>query len=181
MNSELTVLGGGKYTFGVWETGVDPDPSTTTVSSSTTQAPSSTSSSSAEPTSTTKAVTSTSGGQVVVVTKPVAAPAPAAPTETSKKSGGGGSNKASIAAGVVVGGVGLIAIVGAVFFVLRYRKRKAIEDEYRRTAILSNYPKSLNSAGSDSRFDGMFMAERRQSNGSIDDDQDFSRRILQVM
>jgi cell wall integrity and stress response component len=33
---------------------------------------------------------------------------------------------------------------------------------------------------SDSRFDGDFMAQRRQSNGSIDDDQDFSRRILQV-
>ena len=139
------------------------------------------SSSTVEP-STSTPTTSTSAGQVVVVTRPVAAPAPP-PTESShdKKGGGGGSNTAGIVAGVVVGGVGLIAIIGAVFFVLRYKKRKAIEDEYRRNAMLNNYPKTaLSSTGSDSRFDGVFMAERRQSNGSIDDDQDFSRRILQV-
>ena len=138
------------------------------------------SSSTVEP-STSTPTTSTSAGQVVVVTRPVAAPAPP-PTESSHdKKGGGGSNTAGIVAGVVVGGVGLIAIIGAVFFVLRYKKRKAIEDEYRRNAMLNNYPKTaLSSTGSDSRFDGVFMAERRQSNGSIDDDQDFSRRILQV-
>lgn len=117
------------------------------------------------------------------MTEPAAAPPPP-PTQSSAadhKKGGGNSSTAGIVAGVVVGGVGLLAIVGAVFFVLRYKKRKAIEDEYRRNAMLSNYPKTaLSSTGSDSRFDGVFMAERRQSNGSIDDDQDFSRRILQV-
>ncbi|KAJ5638091.1 hypothetical protein N7490_007970 [Penicillium lividum] len=81
-------------------------------------------------------------------------------------------NTAAIAAGVVVGVVGIAAIAGAAFFVYRSRKQKAQGYRGRR----DSGPSSM----SDSRFDGQYMAQRRQSNGSIDDDQDFSRRILQV-
>jgi cell wall integrity and stress response component len=54
-------------------------------------------------------------------------------------------------------------------------------EQYRRNDIDNFGAKPMSqSSQSDSRFDGDFMAQRRQSNGSIDDDQDFSRRILQV-
>jgi cell wall integrity and stress response component len=95
-----------------------------------------------------------------------------------------GPNKAGIAAGVVVGIVAIGAIVGAVFFFLKYKKRKAVEEEYRRNAAISSFvsggkpqqPASM----SDSRLDPSITSHRRQSNGSIADDQDFSRRILKV-
>lgn len=86
-------------------------------------------------------------------------------------------NTAAIAAGVVVGVVGFAALCGAVFFWWRSKKNKTNAAAggtggYGR----DSGPPSM----SDSRFDGDYMAQRRQSNGSIDDDHDFSRRILQV-
>jgi cell wall integrity and stress response component len=86
-------------------------------------------------------------------------------------------NTAAIAAGVVVGVVGLAALAGAVWFFYHSKKQKA--EGFRGTAggyERESQPPSM----SDSRFDGGYMAQRRQSNGSIDDDHDFSRRILQV-
>lgn len=95
----------------------------------------------------------------------------------------GGSNTAAIAAGVVVGVCGLAALCGAGFFFYRFKQRKAAQQPgYLNTAeTAEHYNKPMSSGSmSNSRFDGDFMATRRQSNGSIDDDQDFSRRILQV-
>jgi cell wall integrity and stress response component len=90
-------------------------------------------------------------------------------------------NTAGIAAGVVVGIVGLGAIIGAAIFFYRRHKRRAVEEEYRRNAEINSFvQKKPMSGSSDSRWDGNHMAERRQSNGSIADDEDFSRRILQV-
>ncbi|KAJ6126763.1 hypothetical protein N7523_002375 [Penicillium sp. IBT 18751x] len=86
-------------------------------------------------------------------------------------------NTAAIAAGVVVGVVGLAALAGAVWFFYHSKKQKA--EGFRGTAggyVRESQPPSM----TDSRFDGGYMAQRRQSNGSIDDDHDFSRRILQV-
>lgn len=122
--------------------------------------------------SSTTGATETSDGSVTTVT---------AANETNGADKDSGPNTAAIAAGVVVGVVGFCALVGAGFFLWRFRKRKSIEEEYRRNAAIDQYgkPKSA-STMSDSRFDGDFLAQRRQSNGSIDDDQDFSRRILQV-
>ena len=88
------------------------------------------------------------------------------------------SNTAAIAAGVVVGVVGFSALLGAIFFVWRFKKRRS-QGNYHNTGPVEHYSKPM-STSSNSRFDGDFMAQRRQSNGSIDDDQDFSRRILQV-
>lgn len=93
-----------------------------------------------------------------------------------------GPNTAAIAAGVVVGVVGFCSLVGAGFFLWRFRKRTNVRPQYSNNAGATEHfgkPMSQDSM-SDSRFDGDFMAQRRQSNGSIDDDQDFSRRILQV-
>ena len=133
------------------------------------------SSSTTDGSSSTTGTVETSGGHTVVVT----AASETDGTSDSKKDSG--PNTAAIAAGVVVGVVGFCALVGAGFFLWRFRKRKSIEEEYRRNAAIDQYgkPKSA-STMSDSRFDGDFLAQRRQSNGSIDDDQDFSRRILQV-
>ncbi|EDN08814.1 WSC domain-containing protein [Histoplasma capsulatum] len=99
---------------------------------------------------------------------------------------GKGPNKAGIAAGVVVGIVALGAIIGGGFFFMKYKKRKAVEEEYRRNATISSFVSggkplsSQQSSLSDSRLDQAMMSHRRQSNGSIADDQDFSRRILKV-
>ncbi|KAK2802608.1 hypothetical protein FQN51_004401 [Onygenales sp. PD_10] len=97
--------------------------------------------------------------------------------------GGGGPNKAGIAAGVVVGVVVLGALIGGGFFFMKYKKRKAVEEEYRRNATISSFVaggKPYSQSSTDSRLDPSMMSQRRQSNGSIADDQDFSRRILKV-
>lgn len=95
-----------------------------------------------------------------------------------------GPNTAGIAAGVVVGVVVLAAIIGGVFFYLRRQKRQAVEEEYRRQAAVNSFVSggklhTSNSSMTDSRLDPEFMA-RRQSNGSIADNEDYSRRILKV-
>jgi cell wall integrity and stress response component len=133
--------------------------------------------------------TSTKGGQTSVETTPSGQESSSA--ESSSSSGdsssgdsnngksSGESDTAAIAAGVVVGVVGFCALLGAGFFLWRFKKRRA-QPNYLNTGPTEHYNKPM-SASSNSRFDGDFMAQRRQSNGSIDDDQDFSRRILQVI
>ena len=107
------------------------------------------------------------------------APSSAAPKEESKP------NTAGIAAGVVVGIVGLASIVGGVFFFLRRRRQKQAEEDYRRNAanvdsfVSGGKLHTSNSSMNDSRIDPSFM-DRRQSNGSIADNEDYSRRILKV-
>ncbi|KAI9809604.1 MAG: hypothetical protein M1825_000036 [Sarcosagium campestre] len=91
-----------------------------------------------------------------------------------------GPNKAAIAAGVVVCVVVLGAIIIVAFFFLRRRKRRAVEEEYRRNAANDFLGKDSASSVSDSRLDPSVMMQRRQSDGSIADNQDYSRRILKV-
>lgn len=116
----------------------------------------------------------------VVVTAPgeTNAAAPATTTNASK-----GPNKAAIAAGVVVGVTVLCAIAGALFFCLRHRKHKAKEEEYRQNTEnpFNNHQLPSSAASmSDSRLEPSVMMQRRQSDGSIADNQDYSRRILKV-
>ena len=94
-------------------------------------------------------------------------------------------NVAGIAAGVVVGVVAICAMAGGILFFLRRRKRQALEDEYRQNAGMGSYNNlkpSPSSAGStsDSRLEPSVMMQRRQSDVSIADNQDYSRRILKV-
>ena len=102
----------------------------------------------------------------------------------SSDNSGGGSNKTAIAVGAVVGVVALLAIIGGVFFFLRQRRRREVEEEFRRQANINSFTAggklhTSNSSVADSRLDPEFM-NRRQSNGSIADNEDYSRRILKV-
>lgn len=104
-------------------------------------------------------------------------------TTTESPKSGSKPNVAGIAAGVVVGVVALCAIAGGLFFYLRNRRRRAVEEEYRANAANSyNMKPPASSAGStnDSRLEPSVMMQRRQSDGSIADNQDYSRRILKV-
>jgi cell wall integrity and stress response component len=113
--------------------------------------------------------------------------APQASTEP--KSSGSGTNVAGIAAGVVVGVVAIAGIALGLFFFMRHKKRKAAEEDFKRTQVgdfmrhggTSSEGKPPNtgySNMSDSRLDP--EANKRNSIGSIADDQDYSRRILRV-
>lgn len=100
--------------------------------------------------------------------------------------GGGGPNTAAIAAGVVVGVLAVGAAIGGFFFWMRRRRNAEIEEDHRRNAAVNafiNGSKPESSHGSismtDSRLDPV-MAHRRMSDGSIADNQDYSRRILRV-
>lgn len=109
------------------------------------------------------------------------ASASASPTKDSNSDSK--PNTAGIAAGVVVGVVGLAAIIGGIWFFLRRRRQHQAEADYRRNAAgvndFINGGKTGASSINDSRIDPSFM-DRRQSNGSIADNEDYSRRILKV-
>jgi len=104
-----------------------------------------------------------------------------APASSDK---GSGSNKTAIAVGAVVGVLALFAIIGGVLFYLRQKRRREVEEEFRRQANINSFTAggklhTSNSSMTDSRLDPEFM-NRRQSNGSIADNEDYSRRILKV-
>ena len=125
----------------------------------------------------------TEAGQTIVVTAPGQADAAASSAAAKKNASSSGPNKVGIAAGVVVGLVVVIGLAVAAFFFLRNRKRRAVEEEYRRNAAINNMSNgkadSLSSAG-DARLEPSVMLQRRMSDGSIADNQDYSRRILKV-
>ena len=102
-------------------------------------------------------------------------------TETPKSSSK--PNVAGIAAGVVVGVVALSAIAGGLIFYLRNRRRRVLGKEHR-SNVANSYsmkaPTSSTGSVSDSRLEPSVMMQRRQSDGSIADNQDSSRRILKV-
>lgn len=67
---------------------------------------------------------------------------------------------------------------------LRHKRRREVEEEYRRRNAVNSFISgdklhTSNSSMTDSRLDPEFM-NRRQSNGSIADNEDYSRRILKV-
>ena len=72
-----------------------------------------------------------------------------------------------------------------VWFLLRRRRQHQAEEDYRRNAANVNAfvnggkLHTSNSSMNDSRLDPSFV-DRRQSNGSIADNEDYSRRILKV-
>ncbi|KAH8434978.1 Stress-activated PKC1-MPK1 kinase pathway sensor [Aspergillus melleus] len=173
---------GGKEAYSVYLTGLKQNVDKEGSSSSSSSSSTSSSTDSESSTTTQQGHMSTKAGHTVFVTSASQTGAEAAAETNKEDKKDSGPNTAAIAAGVVVGVVGFCALVGAIFFLWRFRSRKAAENQYRRSVGVDNYggkPMSQSSM-SDSRFDGDFMAQRRQSNGSIDDDQDFSRRILQV-
>lgn len=119
----------------------------------------------------------------IIVTAPGQTTAQETIITTTQAPSSNGPNKAGIAAGVVVGIVALSAIAGGVLLFLRNRKRRAVEEEYRRNAA-GDYgvkpPTSSAGSVSDARLEPSVMMQRRQSDSSIADNQDYSRRILKV-
>ncbi|RGP59920.1 cell wall integrity and stress response component 1 [Fusarium longipes] len=138
---------------------------------------------SAAASSTDAAASTATGGDSSAATQTDAAASSEAASDDDKKDG---PNVAAIAAGVVVGVVLVAAIGGGAIFFVRRRRNAEIEEEHRRNAAVNafiNGSKPPGSSGSismtDSRLDPV-MAHRRLSDGSIADNQDYSRRILRV-
>ncbi|PMB67833.1 hypothetical protein BM221_006004 [Beauveria bassiana] len=165
------MCGGLKDAYSIYNMGIVLVPGSYSASSSS----SSSTSSTATQGSSSAASTSTAG-----VTQP-----PSTETGNSDKSSGS-PNVAAIAAGVVVGVVVVAAIIGAVIFFIRRKRNAEIEEEHRRNAAVNAFisgskPPSTSGGISitDSRLDPV-MAHRRLSDGSIADNQDYSRKILRV-
>ncbi|WPG97698.1 Hypothetical protein R9X50_00047900 [Acrodontium crateriforme] len=172
---------GGDGFYSVYKTGISGSSGS---SSSSSQSSSSSSSDSDSTTSTTPTTSiATRPGQTVIVTTTNTAEVTA--TGTAKH-----SNTAGIAAGVVVGIVAVAAIVGGAIFFLKRRRQQQAAEEHRRATQVSDFMRERRPApqppssggysnGSDQRLEPEAGA-RRNSVGSIADDQDFSRRILRV-
>lgn len=164
----LTLIkGGGLHAYAVWNDGLLAQVDSATADANPTNAPTGTSGGS--PTSTT--VPST-----VFITAPGSTATPVVYT-TAVASTSSGPNKAAIAAGVVVSVVIVCAVIGGLMFWLRQKRRRELEEEHRR----KEKPQSSSSSSlPDSRLEPSVMFQRRQSDGSIADNQDYSRRILKV-
>jgi len=63
---------------------------------------------------------------------------------------------------------------------MRRRRNRQVEEEYRRNAAVSQFIGGGKPPTTDTRLDPAVMAQRRMSDGSIADNQDYSRRILKV-
>ena len=194
------VTGGGPSTWSIQLTGLNNDvasqsssldSSSDSNSNSDSDSNGSAASSSSSASASSTAASPTEKGPPSVVTKAstiiVTAPGQTTAQETiittTQAPSSNGPNKAGIAAGVVVGIVALTAIAGGIFLFLRNRKRRAVEEEYRRN-VAGGYgakpPTSSAGSVSDARLEPSVMMQRRQSDGSIADNQDYSRRILKV-
>ena len=113
-------------------------------------------------------------GKTVFIT-----PSSTAPAETPKEEESKGPNKVGIAVGVVVGVLVLAAAGGAFYFWHRKTRRNELEEEYKRQAAIAAFvAPSTETSSYDTRLDT--AALRRMSDGSIADNQDYSRRILKV-
>lgn len=154
----------------VWDLGKTPTPSY--YDGSDDKKPDSSASSSASD----SASSSTGTAPVTTVTQ----------TQSPDSKNSGSTNTVGIAVGVVVGIVGIAAIIGGAFFFIRRRRNAQIEEEHRRNAAVNAFisgSKPPSAEGSlamtDSRLDPVAV-HRRLSDGSIADNQDYSRRILRV-
>jgi len=141
----------------------------------------------AEPTSIPKASTSSLSSSSSSTATPLAqttvivqGAATVTATPTGSASSSGGSSKAGIAAGVVVGVVAIIALAVGGYLLLRRQRRLRAEEEYRAAVAAKEFTASIKKPTSDERLDPVMLQHRRLSDGSIADNQDFSRRILKV-
>ncbi|KIW69047.1 hypothetical protein PV04_04948 [Phialophora macrospora] len=169
----LSTCGGIGY-WQVYLTGLTGDVETAPNTTTTTSSSSPQGTGGSDSTSTQPAVV-TQPGHTVVVTQSSTAVA-----DQNKSSGS--SNKVAIAVGVVVGVVGLAGIIGGILLYLRHKRNREIEEEHRRNAAVSSFVGSAKSdkSSTDQRLDPSIYSHSRQSIGSIADERDFSRRILQV-
>ncbi|KAF8461046.1 hypothetical protein BDZ91DRAFT_798308 [Kalaharituber pfeilii] len=106
----------------------------------------------------------------------VTATASDAADDSNDDGGSSGINKAGAAAGAVVGVLLAVAIGVGAFLFIRKQRRKKVEEDYRRSVAVREFAKKPET---DLRLDPV-MIQRRMSDGSIADNQDYSRRILKV-
>ncbi|KAI0438643.1 hypothetical protein F4803DRAFT_84978 [Xylaria telfairii] len=106
-------------------------------------------------------------------------------SQTPDEKKGGSSSTVGIAVGVVVGILVVSAIAAGSYFYFRRKRNAEAEEEQRRNAAVNAFisggkpPRSSGGASiADSRMDPVM--NRRMSDGSIADNQDYSRRILRV-
>lgn len=127
--------------------------------------------------STSSSSSSTQAAATIIVTQS----ATASPSSTGSSNTGAGPSKVGIAVGVVVGVLAVAAIIGGVMLWLKQKRRRKIEEEHKQKEIVNSFVTSKGSDTiSDQRLDPKIFAHRRESIGSIADDMDYSRRILQV-
>ncbi|ESZ93607.1 hypothetical protein SBOR_6036 [Sclerotinia borealis F-4128] len=186
INTEM--CGGTKRYWSVYLTGTESSAPNYDAAAASASASSSSAANAATQTSSNTPSVVTVGGQTVTVqaSNAAAASSSAAALASNNASSSSGPNKAGIAAGVVVGVLVAAAIAGGIFVFMRNKKRREVEEEYRRNAAVNNFVtggKSPVSSGgasfTDTRLDPT-LANRRMSDGSIADNQDYSRRILKV-
>lgn len=109
------------------------------------------------------------------------ASASASPTGKKSNGDGGGSNTVGIVVGVIVGIIVVAAVAGAGFIYLRRKQQRELE-EFKRQTDTQSFAKVEENRPSmwaaDTRMES--GPGRRMSSGSIDDNADYSRKILQV-
>lgn len=99
-----------------------------------------------------------------------------APSETAKSGGVSGGAVAGIVISILI----LAAIGGGAFFYIRRRRKTDYQKQYEGSSFGSS-PGSLNRPfGVDQRLEPG-MVQKRESVGSLADEQDYSRKILRVL
>jgi cell wall integrity and stress response component len=63
---------------------------------------------------------------------------------------------------------------------MRRNRRRQAEEEYRAAVAAKEFTASIRKPQQDSRLDPVMLQQRRLSDGSIADNEDYSRRILKV-
>jgi cell wall integrity and stress response component len=102
-----------------------------------------------------------------------------APTQSSASSSSGGVTGGA-AAGIVIGLLALAAVgIGAFFFVRRRQRRDSYEKQYESSGFGSSSGSMSRPFGTDQRLEPG-MVQKRESVGSLADEQDYSRKILRV-
>lgn len=81
---------------------------------------------------------------------------------------------------MVVGVIAGIAIGIGLWLLYRRRKRLDAEEEYRAAVSAKEFIGSVRKPELDQRLEPAMLQKRRLSDGSIADNQDFSRRILKI-
>ncbi|KAI1504026.1 hypothetical protein F5X99DRAFT_406405 [Biscogniauxia marginata] len=118
-------------------------------------------------------------------TSAAATAGPVTQTSDSDSGSGGGTNTVGIVVGVVIAVLVIAGLAGGAFFWMRRKRNAEIEEEHRRNAAVNAF---ISGGGKPGSSGGVSMADarmdpvmnRRMSDGSIADNQDYSRRILRV-
>src|SRR5271154_5399767 len=102
------------------------------------------------------------------------------PTQSGQSTGGGSGVTGGAAAGIVIGILALMAVGVGAFFFIRRRRRIDYQKQWEGSSNFGSSPGSLNRPfGTDQRLEPG-MVQKRESVGSLADNQDYSRKILRV-